>query len=62
MRNNLRLVTELPATEMQKVGRKCDADYGRDAHKYLSPSQVEALTDAGAASGRPFRFTGTLLH
>jgi integrase len=28
---------------MQKVGRKTDADYGRDAHKYLTPSQVEAL-------------------
>jgi len=43
---NLRLVTDLPATEMQKVGRKTDADYGRDAHKYLTPSQVEALIEA----------------
>lgn len=43
MRTNLRLVTDAPATEMQKVGRKTDVDYGRDAHKYLSPSQVEAL-------------------
>jgi hypothetical protein len=30
---NLRLVTDQPATEMQKVGRKTDADYGREAHK-----------------------------
>jgi type 1 fimbriae regulatory protein FimB/type 1 fimbriae regulatory protein FimE len=46
MRSNLRLVTDHPATEMQKVGRKTDADYGRDAHKYLTPSQVEALIKA----------------
>jgi integrase len=31
---------------MQKVGRKSDADYGRDEHKYLTPSQVEALIQA----------------
>jgi integrase len=31
---------------LQKVGRKTDADYGRDAHKYLTPSQVEALIKA----------------
>jgi hypothetical protein len=33
MRTNLRLVTDRPETEMQKVGRKSDADYGPDAHK-----------------------------
>jgi len=43
MRTNLRLVTDGPATEKQKVGRRTDADYGRDAHKYLSPSQVDDL-------------------
>jgi integrase len=48
MRRNLRLVTDPPATEMQKVGRKTDADYGRDAHKYLTPSQVEALIKAAS--------------
>jgi type 1 fimbriae regulatory protein FimB/type 1 fimbriae regulatory protein FimE len=46
MRSNLRLVTGLPATEMQKEGRKTDAAYGRDAHKYLTPSQVESLIKA----------------
>jgi integrase len=46
MRRNLRLVTDRPDTEMQKVGRKSDATYGRDAHKYLTPSQVEALIKA----------------
>ena len=43
---NLRLVTDHPATEMQKVGRKTDADYGRADHKYLSPSQVANLIKA----------------
>jgi len=48
MRSNLRLITDRPATEKQKVGRKTDADYGRDAHKYLSSSQVEALVKASS--------------
>jgi integrase len=48
MRTNLRLVADLPATEMQKVGRKTDADYGRDAHKYLTASQVESLINASS--------------
>jgi integrase len=39
----LRLVTDHPATVMQKVGRRKDAEYGRDGHKYLSPTQVETL-------------------
>jgi integrase len=43
MPTNLRLVSGRPATEMQKVGRKSDAAYGRDAHKYLTPAQVDAL-------------------
>src|ERR1700749_3648624 len=46
---NLRLVTDQPATELQKVGRRTDADYGRDAHKYLSPSQVGALIKASSS-------------
>jgi integrase len=48
MRSNLRLVTDVPAAEMQKVGRKTDADYGRDTHKYLTPSQVDALIKASS--------------
>lgn len=43
MRNNLRLVSDQPDTEMQKVGRKSDADYGRDAQKYLTQDQVKKL-------------------
>jgi integrase len=43
MHTNLSLITNQPATEMQKVGRKTDADYGRDAQKYLTPSQVDCL-------------------
>lgn len=46
MRTNLRLVTDATAAEMQKVGRKTDSEYGRDAHKYLTPAQVEALIKA----------------
>ncbi|MDR3484629.1 MAG: site-specific integrase [Bradyrhizobium sp.] len=45
---NLRLVTTDETTEMQKVGRKTDADYGRADHKYLSPSQVDALIKASS--------------
>jgi len=45
---NLRLVTDASATEMQKLGRKSDADYGRDAQKYLTPSQVDALIKASS--------------
>jgi integrase len=48
MHTNLRLVADAPATEMQKVGRKSDADYGRDAQKYLTPSQVETLIKASS--------------
>ena len=48
MRTNLRLVTDRPETEMQKVGRKRDTDYGRDAHKCLTASQVEALIKASS--------------
>lgn len=46
MNANLRLVTDEPATVLQKVGRKSDAEYGRDAQKYLTPSQVTALIKA----------------
>jgi integrase len=46
MRTNLRLIPDHPAIEMQKVGRKTDEAYGRDAHKYLTPSQVEELVKA----------------
>ena len=48
MRRNLRLVKPAGETEMQKVGRKTDADYGRDAHKYLAPGQVEALVNVSS--------------
>ena len=44
----LRLVTDHPAAVLQKVGRKTDEDYGRDAHKYLKPSQVDALIKASS--------------
>jgi type 1 fimbriae regulatory protein FimB len=43
---NLRLVPRAPSAEKQKVkraGRKSDADYGRDGHKYLTADQVGAL-------------------
>ncbi len=43
MQTNLRLVTGDQETVMQKVGRQTDEAYGRDAQKYLTPSQVEAL-------------------
>jgi integrase len=46
MRTNLRLVTDSQKAEKQKVGRKTDAGYGRDAHKYLTPSHVEKLIKA----------------
>jgi type 1 fimbriae regulatory protein FimB/type 1 fimbriae regulatory protein FimE len=32
--------------KMQRVGRKSDAELGRDGHKYLTPEQVEALIRA----------------
>jgi type 1 fimbriae regulatory protein FimB len=35
--------------KVQKAGRKSDVDYGRDAQKYLAPSQVEALVKAAAS-------------
>ena len=46
MQSNFRLVTPTETTELQKVGRKTDADYGRADHKYLSPSQVDDLIKA----------------
>ena len=51
----MRLVNEQPETVLQKVGRKPDADYGRDAQKYLTPTQVEALIKA---TGIDFRIGG----
>ena len=48
MPTNLRLVADSPTTVLQKVGRKTDADYGRDGHKYLSPWQVDALLKASS--------------
>jgi type 1 fimbriae regulatory protein FimB len=56
MKTNLKLVKAAPAAEMQKVGinlagRKTDEAYGRDAQKYLTPSQVSALIKA-AKGGR----------
>jgi integrase len=46
MRAKLKLVKPAPAIEKQRVGRKSDKAYGRDAHKYLTPEQVEALVKA----------------
>ena len=46
---NLRLVADQPAAVLQKVGRKTDADYGRDAHKYLTPDQVASLIKSAAS-------------
>jgi integrase len=43
MRAKLKLVKPVPATEMQRIGRKSDKAYGRNGHKYLTPEQVEAL-------------------
>ena len=31
---------------MHRVGRKSDAEYGRDGHKYLTPDKVAALIKA----------------
>lgn len=54
MAAKLKLVHEAPTTKKQRVkrsGRKSDATYGRDGHKYLTPDQVQALIKA-ARSGR----------
>lgn len=55
---NLSLVREAPSVEKQKVkrtGRRSDADYGRDGHKYLTPDQVEALSKAARQSRNGLR-------
>jgi integrase len=54
MRAKLKLVNAVPEAEMPTVGinpagRCTDADYGRADHKYLSPSQVQALIKAAKA-------------
>jgi hypothetical protein len=46
MAANLTVAYSRPATEVQRVGRKSDADYDRDGHKYLTPEQLEALIKA----------------
>jgi type 1 fimbriae regulatory protein FimB len=46
----LRLVESSPAAEMHRVGRKSDADYGRDGHKFLTPDKVTALIKAAKAN------------
>jgi len=43
MPGKLRLVETGRATEMQRVGRKSNAEYGRDGHKYLTPDKVAAF-------------------
>jgi integrase len=43
---NLKLVHARSNTILQRVGRKSDAELGRDGHKYLTPEQVEALIRA----------------
>jgi type 1 fimbriae regulatory protein FimB/type 1 fimbriae regulatory protein FimE len=53
MAANLRLVGSAPENEKQRVarpGRKSDAAYGRDGHKYVTPDQVEALIKAARSS------------
>ncbi|HEY2534687.1 MAG TPA: tyrosine-type recombinase/integrase [Xanthobacteraceae bacterium] len=50
---NLHLVGTAPRIEKQRVaraGRKSDASYGRDGHKYLTPDQVEALVKAARSN------------
>jgi hypothetical protein len=51
MAANLKLVELTSATEKQRVGRKTDADYGRDGHRYLTPEQVAALVKPRAPTG-----------
>ena len=58
MATNSRLVRKAPSAEKQKVkrvGRKSDADYGRDGHRYLTPDQVEALIKAARQSRNGLR-------
>lgn len=43
MAANLKLVETTSAAEKHRVGRKTDAVYGRDGHRYLTPEQVAAL-------------------
>jgi integrase len=46
MRANLKLVQTHPDNVLQRVGRKTDAELGREGQKYLTPEQVEALIRA----------------
>jgi integrase len=46
----LKLVETAPTTEKQRVGRKSDAAYGRNGHRYLTPEQVAALIKAARGS------------
>lgn len=50
MRTKLQLVETGPATEMHRVGRKSDAEYGPDGHKYVTPAKVAALIKAAKAN------------
>jgi len=43
---NLKLVHARPNPILQRVGRKSDAELGREGHKYLTSEQVEALIRA----------------
>jgi type 1 fimbriae regulatory protein FimB/type 1 fimbriae regulatory protein FimE len=49
MKANLKLVEPPVPTEMQRVGRRSDADYGRADRKHLRPVEVEAMIRAAKA-------------
>jgi integrase len=55
MAANLTVAYSRPATEVQRVGRNSDADYGRDGHKYLTPEQLEALIKAARTNRHGLR-------
>jgi integrase len=55
MTANLRLVEAGSTTEKQRVGRKSDAAYGRDGHRYLTPEQVAALVKAARTNRHGLR-------
>jgi type 1 fimbriae regulatory protein FimB/type 1 fimbriae regulatory protein FimE len=46
----LRVAYSRSGTKLQRVGRKSDAGYGRDGHKYLTPERVQALIGAARAN------------
>jgi type 1 fimbriae regulatory protein FimB/type 1 fimbriae regulatory protein FimE len=55
MAAKLKLIETTLAVEKQRVGRKTDAAYGRDGHRYLTPEQVTALIKAARANRHGLR-------